>query len=124
FPVARSDEIVMELWRVLDGGPQGPAAIERLMDTLRRLVRLKRAEPGDDVPSYLVRHDPTVADEELAWQLYLVLVATADNAGALLENTLVEALTTDTARHSSLQVGYYGEVVNRAAIANPPVHNL
>ncbi|MGP3970481.1 cytochrome [Streptomyces sp. 6N223] len=124
FPVAQGEEVIMDVWRVLDAGPDGPEAIERLMAGLRELVAQKRARPGEDVPSYLLAHDPDISDEELAWELYLVLATTADETGSLLANTLVEALSEDMARHSTMQVGFYGEIINHAAIANPPMHNM
>jgi cytochrome P450 len=124
FPVARGDDIIMDVWRVLDAGPEAPAAIERLMAGLRELVREKRARPGNDIPSFMISYDPAVGDEELAWELYLVLATTADMTGALLANTLVEALGDGMSYHASMQVGYYGEIINHAAIANPPMHNV
>jgi cytochrome P450 len=124
FPVAQGEEVIMDVWRVLDAGPDGPEAIGRLMAGLRELVARKRVRPGEDVPSYLIAHDPGVSDEELAWELYLVLVTTADMTSSLLANTLVEALDEDVARHSTMKVGFYGELINHAAIANPPMHNI
>jgi cytochrome P450 len=124
FPVAQGEEVIMDVWRVLDAGPDGPEAIVRLLAGLRELVAEKRARPGEDVPSFMIAHDPGVNDEELAWQLYLVLATTADETGSLLANTLVEALGEGMARHSTMQVGYYGEIINHAAIANPPMHNM
>lgn len=118
------DEATMDAWQVLDAGPDAPAAVGRLMATLRKLVTEKRARPGEDIPSYLIAADPSVDDEELAWQLMLVLNTTADMVGALLCNTVVEVITGNSGARASLTAGMLGETVNRAAMANPPMQNL
>ncbi|SES49617.1 Cytochrome P450 [Streptomyces sp. yr375] len=124
FADAKGDEVTMDVWRVLDAGPDAAAAIERLMAALQELVLEKRALPGDDIPSYMLAADPSVSTEELAWELYLVVCSTVDLVGTLLCNTVVEVLTGDTGARASLSAGMVGETVNRAALANPPMHNL
>ncbi|MFF8513338.1 cytochrome P450 [Streptomyces sp. NPDC015492] len=124
FADARGDEVIMDVWRVLDAGPDAPAAIGRLMAALQQLVREKRARPGDDIPSYMLAEDPSVSTEELAWELYLVMGTTSDMVGALLCNTVVEVLTGDTGARACLSAGMVGEAVNRAALAHPPMQNL
>ncbi|MFJ5260468.1 cytochrome [Streptomyces sp. NPDC088387] len=124
FADAKGDEVTMDVWRVLDAGPDAPAAIGRLIGALQELVLEKRARPGDDIPSYWLAEDPSVSTAELAWELYLVLCTTADMVGALLCNAVVEVLTGDTGARASLSAGMVGEAVNRAALANPPMHNL
>jgi cytochrome P450 len=124
FTTAKNGDVVADVWAVLDSGPDAPAAIGRVMAGLRELVQEKRALPAEDIPSHMIAANPSVDDEELAWQLFLVLNTTADMVGALLCNTVVEVLTGQSGARDSLSTGLLAETVNRAAMANPPMHNL
>ncbi|MFE6814842.1 cytochrome [Streptomyces sp. NPDC057675] len=124
FSDSLGDQVTMDVWRVLDAGPDAPASLERLMAALHGLVLAKQASPGDDIPSYMLASDPSASTEELAWALYLVLCTSTDMVGALLSNTIVEILVGSTGARASLSAGMVGEAVNRAALANPPLHNF
>ncbi|MEV7802886.1 hypothetical protein AB0O28_08050 [Microbispora sp. NPDC088329] len=56
--IDRGDDMVMDLWRMLDG-PDSAGAFQRLHRTFLELVTAKRRMPGEDVPSYLFAAKPT-----------------------------------------------------------------
>ncbi|MEO3753524.1 cytochrome [Streptomyces sp. B6B3] len=124
FPVAKGDEVIMDVWRVLDAGPEAPAAIERLMTDLRELAEEKRARPGDDMPSYLLAHNPEISTEELAWELYLVMGTTADEVSSLIASSLVETLRRPRDVPPGMRRAFHQEIINNVVVANPPMHNL
>ncbi|MGX1565804.1 hypothetical protein [Streptomyces sp. NPDC055506] len=61
-PVELGDELVMDLWRMLDGGLDADPATARALASFTRLAAHRRARPGDDLTSYLLladrQHDP------------------------------------------------------------------
>ncbi|TPQ23131.1 cytochrome P450 [Streptomyces sporangiiformans] len=123
-PVELGDEMVMDLWRMLDGGPDAGPATGRALAAMTRLAAHRRAVPGDDLTSYLLLADPSLSDEQLGRELFMNAVYLNDITGNMVCNTLLEVLRGNATVRRSLSAGLIGETVNRAALANPPVANL
>ncbi|GLP71950.1 MULTISPECIES: cytochrome P450 [unclassified Streptomyces] len=123
-PVELGDELVMDLWRMLDGGPDSGPATARALGAFTRLAAHRRARPGDDLTSYLLLADPGLSDEQLGRELFMNAVYLNDITGNMVLNTLLEVLRGNATVRRSLSAGQIGETVNRAALANPPVANM
>ncbi|WP_329221149.1 cytochrome P450 [Streptomyces sp. NBC_01485] len=123
-PVELGDELVMDLWRMLDGGPDAGPATGRALSAFTRLAAHRRARPGDDLTSYMMLADPDLTDEQLGRELFMNAVYLNDIAGNMVLNTLLEVLRGNATVRRSLSAGQLGETVNRAALANPPVANM
>ncbi|KPH96806.1 hypothetical protein OK074_0899 [Actinobacteria bacterium OK074] len=124
FPVELGDELIMDLWRMLDGGPDSGPATGRALAAFTRLATHRRARPADDLTSYMLLSDPDISDEQLGRELFMNAVYLNDITGNMVLNTLLEVLRGTAAVRSSLSAGQIGETVNRAALINPPVANL
>ncbi|WP_037683306.1 cytochrome P450 [Streptomyces griseus] len=123
-PVELGDELVMDLWRMLDGGPDAGPATARALAAMTRLAAHRRARPGDDLTSYMLLADPDLSDEQLGRELFMNAVYLNDITGNMVLNTLLEVLRGNATVRRSLSAGQLGETVNRAALANPPVANM
>ncbi|MEU0201556.1 MULTISPECIES: cytochrome [unclassified Streptomyces] len=123
-PVDLGDELVMDLWRMLDGGPGAEPATARALAAFTRLAAHRRARPGDDLTSYLLLADPQLSDEQLGRELFMNAVYLNDITGNMVLNTLLEVIRGNATVRRSLAAGQPGETVNRAALANPPVANM
>lgn len=123
-PVELGDELVMDLWRMLDGGPDAGPATARALAAMTRLAAHRRARPGDDLTSYMLLADPELSDEQLGRELFMNAVYLNDITGNMVLNTLLEVLRGNVTVRRSLSAGQLGETVNRAALANPPVANM
>ncbi|WP_063126437.1 cytochrome P450 [Nocardia fusca] len=66
---------------------------QMLSEALLELIRLKRAEPGDDVTSRLVEHPVRLDDEEMMHQLVTLYGAAIEPPQNLIANTLLLMLT-------------------------------
>ncbi|WP_344958057.1 cytochrome P450, partial [Actinomadura miaoliensis] len=124
FQSGRGDEVLMDMWRVLDAGPDSAAALERLLAALGELGAAKMAHPGDDFPSYLLAAHPGLTVDELSRELMMLVGVTGDHTGTLIGNTIAEVLGTDSGARDSLSMGMIRETVNRVAMVNPPMANL
>ncbi|GAA3578558.1 cytochrome P450 [Nonomuraea rosea] len=122
FTADRGEEVVMDIWRMIDAGPDAAAAFQRLYASMTELAAAKRQHPGDDLPSYMIEADPDLTLDELAREL-LMLPGLLDFTASLVCNVVVEVVSNPTMRES-LSVGAIDETVNRAALLNPPMANL
>ncbi|MFD5132648.1 cytochrome P450 family protein [Streptomyces olindensis] len=123
-PVDLGDELVMDLWRMLDGGPGAEPATTRALAAFTRLAAHRRARPGDDLTSYLLLADPRLSDEQLGRELFMNAVYLNDITGNMVLNTLLEVIRGNATVRRSLSAGQLSETVDRAALANPPVANM
>ncbi|MET8979009.1 cytochrome [Streptomyces sp. NPDC004539] len=124
FPGNLSDELVMDLWRMLDGGPASGPATGRALTAMTRLSAYRRANPGDDLPSHMLRANPRFSDEQLGRELFMNAVYLNDITGSMVLNTLLEVLRGDDSVRRSASIGLIGEAINRVALVNPPTANL
>ncbi|MEV4578367.1 cytochrome P450 [Nonomuraea jabiensis] len=122
FSAARGEEVVMDIWRLIDGGPDAAAAFERLYTAMTELAVTKRERPGEDLPSYMIAACPDLTLDELAREL-LMLPGLLDFTASLVCNVVVEVVSNRDVR-ASLSVGAIDETVNRVALLNPPMANL
>ncbi|MFG2025814.1 cytochrome [Streptomyces sp. NPDC048825] len=124
FPGSQGDDALMDMWRVLDAGPDAEPALERLLETLAELAAAKLKEPGDDFPSYLLAAHPDLSLDELARELFMLLGMTSDHVGILVSNTVVEVVAGEGGVRASLSAGMVREAMNRAVMRKPPLVNF
>ncbi|MFI8893407.1 cytochrome P450 [Streptomyces paradoxus] len=124
FPGSQGDDALMDMWRVLDAGPDAEAALERLLATLAELAALKLEKPGDDFPSYLLAAHPDLSLDQLARELFMLLGMTSDHVGILISNTVVEVISGEGSVRASLSAGMVRESMNRVVMRKPPLVNF
>ncbi|MFD7246585.1 cytochrome P450 family protein [Streptomyces massasporeus] len=124
FPGSQGDDALMDMWRVLDAGPDAEEALERLLATLAELAALKLEKPGDDFPSYLLAAHPDLSLDHLARELFMLLGMTSDHVGILISNTVVEVLSGEGSVRASLSAGMVRETMNRVVMRKPPLVNF
>ncbi|MFI1206975.1 cytochrome P450 [Streptomyces sp. NPDC020802] len=124
FPGSQGDDALMDMWRVLDAGPDAEPALERLLATLAELAAAKREKPGDDFPSYLLAAHPDLSLDELARELFMLLGMTSDHVGILVSNTVVEVISGEGGVRASLSAGLVRESMNRVVMRKPPLVNF
>ncbi|MER6559029.1 cytochrome [Streptomyces sp. NPDC001027] len=124
FPGDLSDELVMDLWRMLDGGPTAGLATSRALTAMTRLSAHRRAALGDDLTSYMLLADPQLTDEQLGRELFMNAVYLNDITGSMVLNTLLEVLRGNDAVRHSASIGLFSESANRVALINPPTANM
>ncbi|MFI0352674.1 cytochrome P450 [Actinomadura sp. 9N407] len=118
------DEILMDMWRVLDAGPDAAVALDRLLAALADLAATKMAMPGEDLPSYMLAAHPGLTVDEMSRELMMMVGVTGDYTGVLIGNTVAEVINANPEVRASLSVGMIRETVNRVAMVNPPMANL
>ncbi|MFC5218286.1 cytochrome P450 [Streptomyces coerulescens] len=125
FPGSQGDDALMDMWRVLDAGPDAEPALDRLLATLAELAAVKLERPGDDFPSHLLAAHPGLALEELARELFMLLGMVSDHVGILMSNTVVEVISGDGGGvRASLSAGMIRETMNRVVMRKPPLVNF
>ncbi|MGP4030180.1 cytochrome P450 [Actinomadura sp. 3N407] len=124
FEDETGDDVLMDMWRVLDAGPDSIAALDRLLAALARLGAAKMARPGDDLPSYMLAAHPGLTIDDLSRELMMCVGVIGDYIGVLIGNTVAEVLTAGSGVRDSLSVGMIRETINRVAMLNPPMANL
>lgn len=124
FPGSQGDDALMDMWRVLDAGPDAEPALERLLGTLAELAAVKLDTPGDDFPSYLIAAHPGLSLDELARELFMLLGMTSDHVGILVSNTVVEVISGEGSVRASLSAGMVKETMNRVVMRKPPLVNF
>jgi cytochrome P450 len=95
LPDSEAPDVVRNLAASLDGGPDAMAAYQRVVTTMERLLRTKRARPGPDVPSRLLAHPAGLSDEELTQDLLVIMSAAQQPTANWIGNTLRLMLTDD-----------------------------
>jgi cytochrome P450 len=126
FPGSQGDDALMDMWRVLDAGPDAGPALERLLDALRQLAAAKIEQPGDDFPSHLLAAHPDLSVDALARELFMLLGMTSDHVGILISNTVVEVICGEREGgvRTALSAGMVRETMNRVVMRKPPLVNF
>ncbi|MEI5520293.1 cytochrome P450 [Streptomyces brasiliscabiei] len=124
FPGSQGDDALMDMWRVLDAGPDAGPALDRLLGALTELGELKLKSPGEDFPSHLLAAHPGLSLDELARELFMLLGMTSDHVGILISNTVVEVLSGEDSVRASLSAGMVREAMNRVVMRKPPLVNF
>lgn len=119
-----ADRLFAGMAKLLDG--QDPAAAAQTIDaTLRELIRIKRAEPGPDVTSWLIAHPARLDDEELAEQLLLMMGMGSEPVPSLISNAM-RLLLTDERFAGDLAGGgmLVEDALDEVLWSDPPLANL
>jgi len=126
FPGSQGDDALMDMWRVLDAGPDAEPALERLLVTLSELAAAKIEKPGDDFPSHLLAAHPDLSVDALARELFMLLGMTSDHVGILISNTVVEVISGESEGgvRTTLSAGMVRETMNRVVMRKPPLVNF
>ncbi|WP_055550099.1 cytochrome P450 [Streptomyces sp. NBRC 110028] len=124
FPVDQGDDVFMDSWRMVDGGPDAGAAIGRLVAATTGLAAYKRENPGDDLTTRLLAIDPPLTVEQIGLELYAMLVITSELVSHAITNSVLEVLDGESGAQADLMAGPIEELVNRVHIASPPWVNL
>ncbi|MBE1535727.1 cytochrome P450 [Actinomadura algeriensis] len=125
FPTdSGADEMIMDLWRVMDAGPDAQEASDRLMARVAEVCAERLREPREDLPSYMLAAAPDLTAEELTREMAMLTGLATDVTGNLICNTVTEVLIGETGARDSLSAGMIKEAINRASIAHPPMANL
>ncbi|MFD7061248.1 cytochrome P450 [Streptomyces sp. NPDC059906] len=119
-PADIGDRILFGISGMFDG-VNAERAAEVLFGAVGELVALKRSRPGEDVTSWLMQHETKMTDEEMVYQLSLILGAGADPLRNLIGNTLHRILIHD---EYARQGGLIDEAMEDTLWENPPVPNL
>ncbi|MFV2178752.1 cytochrome [Actinomadura sp. LOL_016] len=125
FPTdSGADEMIMDLWRVLDAGPDAQEASDRLLARVAEVCAARVREPREDLPSYMLAAAPDLTAEELTREMAMLTGLSGDITANLICNTITEVLIGETGARDSLSAGMLKEAINRASIAHPPMANL
>ncbi|MEU8965621.1 cytochrome P450, partial [Streptomyces sp. NPDC048491] len=100
-------------------GVNAEAASQVLLGAVGELVALKRAQPGEDVTSYLMQHPAQLNDEELAHTLVLLLGAGGEPEGNLIGNAFYTMLTNE----EFARLGQFDKAVDDTLWRNAPMSN-
>jgi cytochrome P450 len=118
------DELIIDLWRVMDAGPEAQEASDRLIARVADVCAARVASPGADLPSFMLAAVPDLTAEELTREMAMMTGLVGDVTGTLICNTITEVLIGGTGASDSRSAGMIQEAINRASAANPPMANL
>jgi cytochrome P450 len=118
------DELIIDLWRIADAGPDAREAAERLNARVASVCAARMEAPGADLPSFMLAAVPDLTVDELTREMSMMTVMVGDVTGTLICNTITEVLIGATGARDSMSAGMIQEAINRASAANPPVANL
>ncbi|RKS67770.1 cytochrome P450 [Actinomadura pelletieri DSM 43383] len=118
------DELIIDLWRILDAGPDAHEASERLVARVAGVCADRTTVPGQDLPSFMLAAVPDLTAAELTREMAMMTGLVGDVTGTLICNTITEILIGGTGARDSMSAGMIQEAINRAAAANPPMANL
>ncbi|WP_253209204.1 cytochrome P450 [Streptomyces niphimycinicus] len=124
FPVDQGDDVFMDSWRMVDGGPDAAAAVGRLVAATTELAAYKRQNPGDDLTTRLLAIEPPLTVEQIGLELYAIIVIMSELVSHAITNSVLEVLAGEAGTRAGLMAGPVEELVNRVHIASPPWVNL
>ncbi|MFD5320258.1 cytochrome P450 [Streptomyces sp. NPDC127098] len=113
-----------EGWAKVWSGEDAEAGSKQVGDSLVELVAHKRAQPGDDVASWMTRHAAGLSDEEMVQQLFVMMGAGADPVRNLIGSGLLVVLSDER-----FFGGQYGgallveDAVDEVLWNSPPIPN-
>ncbi|MFI6520668.1 cytochrome [Spirillospora sp. NPDC050679] len=124
FTTERGEELLVDMWRLLDAGPDAGEAAGRLAAAVAEVCARRRTEPGEDLPSMMLAASPDLTVAELTNEMVMMIGLIGDHTATLICGTAAEVIMGDGGARASLSGGMIPEAVNRAAIASPPMANL
>src|SRR5690606_42099211 len=77
----RGDEMIMDIWRMLDAGPDAAEAAQRVTAEVAAVCAAKTTSPGEDLPSYMLAAVPDLPVEELTREMVMSLGHRAERLG-------------------------------------------
>ncbi|MFD7710345.1 cytochrome P450 [Streptomyces sp. NPDC059786] len=117
-PPEIGDRVMFGIAGMFDG-VNAEQANQVLFQAVSELVATKRAQPGDDVTSWLMEHPAQLSDTEMTHQLVLLLGAGAEPLRGLIGNTLHQVFTDEQFASS----GLLDEALDATLWRNPPMAN-
>jgi cytochrome P450 len=76
--------------KAIDGDVSEMEAFADACQRIMALIEARRAQPTEDLMSYLVTHqDPSFDEEELLWLTFTLLLAGIENTAALFTNAMI-----------------------------------
>jgi cytochrome P450 len=117
FPAEQAQDVMTDIWRMIDGSGDAPQAVHRVREAMTALVLARRVEPCDDLPSNMLVADPALTPQQLGRELFMIAMYLSDVMCNTISSTLIE-LRGGTA--PSLSHELIGKVVDRAVSAHPP----
>jgi len=119
-----AEDLVRDMYTMLDGGDDTHEAYQRILDGLRRLLDHRHENPGPDMPSRLLAHTETLTDDEIVSDLITLLGAGQQPTADWIGNTLRLMLTDDRfAVTLSGGRGSIGQALNEVLWVDTPTQN-
>ncbi|WP_371606038.1 cytochrome P450 [Streptomyces sp. NBC_01213] len=122
-PAELGDQLVFSISCLMDG-VEADKAIALLTETLMELIALKRAQPGEDVTSWLMQHPGRLTDEELISEIMTLIGGGAEPTQNLIGNALRLLLSDE--KYAGDQYGgslLVEDAINDVLWNNPPIAN-
>ncbi|MFI7006534.1 cytochrome P450 [Streptomyces sp. NPDC050145] len=117
-PAEIGDRVLFGIAGMFDG-VNAEQASQVLLQAVSELVALKRAQPGEDITSYLMQHPAQLTDEELAHTLVLLLGAGGEPEGNLIGNSFYTMLTNEEYTRN----GQFDKALDDTLWRNAPMSN-
>ncbi|MFE7390756.1 cytochrome P450 [Streptomyces sp. NPDC057582] len=122
-PAEIGDRLVFGISCLFDG-VDVEQANQILTESLFELVALKRAEPGEDVTSWLMQHEARLTDEEMIHQLVMLIGAGTEPTQNIIANALRLLLSDDKYAGGHHSAGLLVEdAINDVLWNSPPIAN-
>ncbi|MGW4897987.1 cytochrome P450 [Kitasatospora sp. NPDC004240] len=117
----RAPVLIEALLTMLDGGPDAPAGAQRLLAVMLELVREKEERPGNDLASWMLRHEAGLSHEEIMRDLRVLLIAGHQPCSYWISNAL-RLMLTDERFAASLSGGRrsVGQALNEVLWEDTP----
>ncbi|WP_405792507.1 cytochrome P450 [Streptomyces sp. NBC_01506] len=117
-PAEIGDRVLFGISGMFDG-VNAEQANQVLVQAVGELVALKRAQPGDDITSHLMRHPAELTDDELVHTLVLLLGAGGEPERNLIGNAFYTMLTDE----HYVRNGQFDKALDDTLWRNPPMSN-
>lgn len=122
-PAEIGDRLVYGISCLFDG-VDVEKANEILTESLFELVALKRAQPGEDITSWLMQHEAGLSDEEMIHQLVMLIGAGTEPTQNIIANALRLLLSDDKYSGGHHSAGLLVEdAINDVLWNGPPIAN-
>ncbi|MFJ4918650.1 cytochrome P450 [Streptomyces sp. NPDC088725] len=122
-PAEIGDRLIFGFSGLFDG-VDAERANEVLTESLFELVALKRAQPGEDVTTWLMQHQVGLTDEEMIHQLVLLIGAGAEPMQNIIASSLRLLLSDDKYAGGHHSAGLLVEdAINDVLWNSPPIAN-
>ncbi|WP_055524680.1 cytochrome P450 [Streptomyces graminilatus] len=119
-PADIGDRLTAGMSAMFDG-ENAQKGLEEVAGSLLELITLKRREPGDDVTSWLIQHPAGLSDDELRYQLIVLMGAGLEPERNLIASSLLLLLSDGpSGRGSGMLVE---EAIDHVLWNNPPISN-